>query len=42
MLLVIFGKKILCDGKGNLVNIIGLFEKFVMVLFLVFWLIVGN
>lgn len=37
-----FGKKISRDGKGNLANIIGLFEKFVMVSPLALWLIAGN
>lgn len=39
---VIFGKKISRDGKVNLANIIGLFEKFVMVSPLALWLIAGN
>lgn len=38
----LFSIKISRDGKGNLANIIGLFEKFVMVSPLALWLIAGN
>ena len=38
----LFSVKISRDGKGNLANIIGLFEEFVMVSPLALWLIAGN